>query len=220
MKAMILAAGRGERMLPLTAHTPKSLLTVANKPLIVYHLENLAAAGFTDIVINVSYLGEQIITALGDGSRWNMHINYIVEKKPLEVAGGIINALHLLSDTSFITINADIWTDYPLANLKNTPVEYAHLVLTTTPDYYPQGDFSLADNRLIPALPHQGLIAMGITLYHPQFFAGMTPGIKPMGILWHQAVTRGELTGEHYQGKWFDVGTPERLNKVNQLLCG
>jgi len=218
MKAMILAAGRGERMQPLTLTTPKPLLTIDNKPLIVYHIENLAAAGFKELVINVSYLGDQIVNALGNGEKWNVHINYSIEDEPQEVAGGICRALPLLGDEPFLTINADIWTDYPLANLKNYPVENAHLVLAPAPSYYPQGDFSLQNQTLIPVKIGNELIVTGVTVYHPRFFSHIKPGIQRMGTLWHQAVARGELTGECYNGKWHDIGTPERFYQINTQI--
>jgi len=215
MKAMILAAGRGERMLPLTQNTPKSLLCINHKPLIVYHIENLAAAGFNELVINVSYLGSHIIQAIGNGEKWNVQITYSTEDTPLEVAGGIVHALPLLGDMPFLTVNADIWTDYPFAQLKSLAVENAHLVLTPTPDYYPQGDFSLEYQKIIPAKLNNALIATGITLYHPRFFSRIKHGIQRMGTLWHEAVAHKELTGECYTGKWYDIGTPERFSKIN-----
>jgi MurNAc alpha-1-phosphate uridylyltransferase len=220
MKAIILAAGLGERMRPLTDHTPKPLLRVGDAPLIEHHIRRLAAAGFTDLVINVSHLAQQIIDYCGNGDRWGVSIVYSPEEEPLETAGGIFNALLLLGDEPFLVVNGDIWIDYPFARLvqyRLRSFEEAHLVLVDNPPQHPLGDFYLDADGLVrerkPALT--GLTYSGVGIFTPDFFAGMQPGKVPLRPLLDEAIRRGCLGGEHYSGGWEDVGTPERLRALN-----
>ncbi len=213
MKAMILAAGRGERMRPLTERTPKPLLPVAGKPLIEYHVERLLQAGFDGLVINVSWLGEQIVEYL-QASPWSDAIAWSREAEPLETAGGIVQALPLLGDAPFALVNGDIWTDYPFAQLlQRRPLPGgAHLVLVDNPPEHRQGDFRLDAAGLL-ARPAAGerLTYSGMGVYSPDLFAACSPGKRPLLPLLEQAIAAGILGGEHYAGDWEDVGTPERL---------
>lgn len=217
MKAMILAAGRGERMRPLTDQTPKPLLQAGGKALIEYHLDNLTQAGIEAVVINHAWLGEQIETALGDGRRYGLRIVYSREGEALETAGGIQRALPLLGDGPFIAINGDIWTDYSLASLPPEPAAMAHLVMVDNPPQHPAGDFMLQAGRLLPEGP-ACLTFSGIGLYRPELFAGLKPGKSPLAPLLRAAMARGEISGEHYPGRWFDIGTPERLQELDRML--
>ncbi len=215
---MILAAGRGERMRPLTDTVPKPLLAVARKPLIVHHLERLAAAGFRDVVINHAHLGHQIEDALGDGTRWGLRIGYSPERPAaLGTGGGIHNALALIGEQPFLVLNGDVWTDYPLERLDRTPAGLAHLVLVPNPTHHPSGDFPLADGR-VGTGPGEPLTFSGIGVYRSELFAGQAAGAFPLGPLLRAAAARGEVTGERYGGAWFDVGTPERLAEVEAYL--
>jgi len=219
MKAMILAAGRGERMRPLTDTVPKPLIPVAGKPLIVYHLERLAAAGFREIVINHAHLGGQIEKALGDGSRWGVSIRYSPEQPAaLGTGGGIRNALRLIGAKRFLVVNGDVWTDFPLETLSRDPGGDAHLVLVPNPPHHPAGDFCLAGDRVVNPDTRERLTFSGIGVYCPDLFAGMVPGVFALGPLLREAVTRGKVTGQRYAGAWFDVGTPERLAEVEAFL--
>jgi MurNAc alpha-1-phosphate uridylyltransferase len=217
MKAMILAAGRGERMRPLTDNTPKPLLEAGGKRLIEYHLQGLAQAGFRDIVINHAHLGEQIEQALGDGSRYGVRIRYSAEERALETGGGIFRALPLLGESPFLVINGDIWCDYPLQRLRVCRPERAHLVLVDNPPQHPGGDFVLERGKV-----HDGkgarLTFSGIGVYHPRLFAGCEPGAFPLAPLLRRAMGEDAVSGEHYRGRWFDIGTPERLRQLDQLL--
>lgn len=218
MKAMILAAGRGERMRPLTEHTPKPLLRVGGKALIEYHIESLIAAGIEEIVINHAWLGEQIEKTLGSGERFGINLRYSAEGNALETAGGIIRALPLLGDI-FIALNADIWTDYPLGELPDSPEGLAHLVMVDNPPHHTQGDFALQDGRLnVEASPR--LTFSGIGVYRAELFAGLTDGVRPLGPLLRKAMQAGKVSGEHYHGQWMDVGTPERLAELDRQLSG
>lgn len=218
MKAMILAAGRGERMRPLTDHTPKPLLQVGGKPLVAYHLENAARAGIREVVVNLAHLGERIESALGDGRRFGLAIHYAWEPPgALETGGGIFNALALLGPGPFAVINGDIWTDYDLARLPPRPPGLAHLVLVDNPGHHPGGDFSLSGERVGSDGPDR-LTFAGVGVYRPELFAGCTPGAFKLAPLLRRAMAKGAVTGEHFQGRWFDVGTPERLAEVDRLL--
>ena len=217
MKAMILAAGRGERMRPLTDQTPKPLLRVGGKALIEYHLDNIKQAGIDAVVINHAWLGQQLETALGDGHRYGLHIEYSREGEALETAGGIQLALPLLGDTPFIAINGDIWTDYSLAALPPEPTGMAHLVMVDNPPQHPAGDFMLQSGTLLPKGP-TCLTFSGIGLYRPELFAGLAPGKSPLAPLLRAAMARREVSGEYYPGRWFDIGTPERLRELDQML--
>lgn len=215
MKAMILAAGLGSRMRPLTDATPKPLLQIGGKALIEHVIEGLARAGYREMVINHAHLGEQIEQTLGDGKRYGVHIAYSPEPDgPLETAGGIIRALRLLSDP-FIAVNADIFSDYPFARLSTQPRGLAHLVLVDNPPQHPSGDFGLADGGVTDIPPR--LTFSGIGVYRHALFAQCVPGKQPLAPLLRKAIAEHQVTGEHYRGEWHDVGTPERLRALDAL---
>ena len=217
MKAMILAAGRGERMRPLTDTTPKPLLTVAGKALIEYHIEALAKAGITELVINCAWLGQKIIDKLGDGKQYGVNIVYSDEgKQALETAGGIIHAMDLLGNDPFIVINGDIWCDYDFSKLPKKPVGLAHLVMTNNPEHNPQGDFVLQNDGFLKADGDNRLTFSGIGVYKPALFAGLPEGKQPLAPLLRSAMQNNKVTGEKHPGKWQDIGTPERLDELNQ----
>ena len=220
MKAMILAAGRGERMRPLTDHTPKPLLAAGGKPLIVWHLERLAAAGYRDIVINHAHLGAQIEAALGDGSAWGLNIAYSPEPPgALETAGGIAQALPLLGEAPFLVINGDIWCDWDVRRARALAGRPAHLVMVANPTHHSGGDFSLAGERIIHAHGEQTLTYAGIGVFLPTFFAGVPPGtVMKLRPLLDAAIGAGTLSGERHAGRWVDVGTPQRLVELDQEL--
>lgn len=217
MKAMILAAGRGERMRPLTDHTPKPLLQVGGRRLIEYHIQNLASAGIKELIINHAHLGDQIENFLGDGSRYGVTIRYSVEEQALETGGGIFNALPLLGDAAFVVVNGDVWTDYSFDNLPSVIEGLAHLVLVDNPEHHSQGDFCLQNGRVLnDAEPR--LTFSGISILSPRLFNDCVQGAFPLAPLLRQAMQTGGVTGEHYGGEWCDVGTPERLTLLNQKL--
>ena len=223
MKAMILAAGLGERMRPLTDHTPKPLLQVGGTPLIEHHIRRLAQAGFTELVINVSHLAQHIIDYCADGHRWVVSIAYSPEKEPLETAGGIVNAFSLLGQEPFLVVNGDIWIDYPysqLADYRPRPPASAHLVMVGNPPQHPQGDFWLDTDGWVRELEPGtiGLTYAGVGVYTRAFFAGMQPGKMPLRPLLDAAIESGCLSGEHHRGQWEDVGTPERLDALDDLV--
>ena len=219
MKAMILAAGKGERMRPLTLTTPKPLVQVGGVPLIEYHLKALAAAGFTEVVINHAWLGQQIEDHLGDGSRSGLTIQYSPEGEPLETGGGIFRALPLLGDEAFVVVNGDIWTDYDFTRLRQPITGLAHLVLADNPDHHPSGDFTLAHGQVQDAQPGAPTLTYsGIAVLHPQLFAGCTEGAFKLAPLLREAMARGRVSGERLQGQWVDVGTHERLAQAEHLL--
>lgn len=221
MKAMILAAGRGERMHPLTDHRPKPLLPVAGQPLIVHHLIALHAAGWTDLVINTGHLGEQLPAVLGDGRAWGVRIAWSPEPPDaLETGGGIFQALPLLGPEPFLVINGDVWSDYPLARLPRVPVGLAHLVLVANPPQHAQGDFFLAENGMVTEQGEPKLTFSGISVLRPELFAGCTAGRFPLGPLLRQAMATGQVSGEFYRGDWRDIGTPERLAALDHDLNG
>lgn len=217
MKAMILAAGRGRRMRPLTDHTPKPLLRVGGKPLIVWHIERLAAAGYRDIVINHAWLGEQIPELLGDGSSRGVRIHYSAEgEQALETGGGIHRALPLLGDAPFLVINGDVWTDMDFALLPASPDGLAHLVLVPNPAHNPAGDFSMSEGRLGHGKPKYTYSGVGI--FRPELFAGCTGGAFPLAPLLRQAISGPGIGATLHEGRWFDIGTPERLEVIDRLL--
>ncbi|MBX8535084.1 nucleotidyltransferase family protein [Pseudomonas cichorii] len=222
MKAMILAAGKGERMRPLTLHTPKPLVRAGGVPLIEYHLKALQEAGFHNLVINHAWLGQQIEDYLEDGQRWGVNIRYSPEGEPLETGGGIFRALPLLGDEPFVVVNGDIWTDYNFAGLRTPLTGLAHLVMIDNPAHHPTGDFALVDGLLQDAsaedLPR--LTYSGIAILHPRLFAGCEAGAFKLAPLLRQAMAQGQVTGEHFRGTWIDVGTHERLGEVERLLSG
>jgi len=223
VKAMILAAGEGRRMQPLTLTTPKPLLCVHGIPLIEHHIQRLVAAGITDIIINTAYLGAKIHAALGDGQRLGAKIRYSHEgDSGLETAGGIRRALPLLGDAPFILVNADIYTDYPYRELISVSRTPAHLVMVNNPPQHPKGDFhleyGLVRNLTEPAHGHHPAPALtyaGIARFHPHFFHDIPPGCHPLAPLLRSAADLGQISGEHYQGEWHDIGTPERLAALN-----
>lgn len=216
---MILAAGRGVRMMPLTDATPKPLLAVAGKAMIIYHLEALVRAGIDEVVINHAWLGEQIVARLGDGRAFGLNIHYSDEGEgALETAGGIIKALPLLGNAPFMVINADIWTDFPLRSLPTELEGLAHLVMVDNPPHHAKGDFALVGQRL----QREGLKMLtfsGMGVYRPELFTDYAPQILALAPILRQAMDKGEVTGEHYLGRWRDIGTPERLRELDQELC-
>lgn len=221
---MLLAAGRGERMRPLTDHTPKPLLEVGGKPLIVWHIENLVRAGITDLVINHAHLGAQIEQALGDGSRYDARIRYSPEHpSALETAGGIAHALHLLGEEPFAVVNGDIWCDYDFARLRERATsmkshgDSAHLVLVNNPAQHPNGDFGLHQQRVTDSSPK--LTFSGIGIYQPGLFAAIARGSKaPLAPLLRAQIALDKVSGEHHGGRWVDVGTPQRLAELDSQL--
>jgi MurNAc alpha-1-phosphate uridylyltransferase len=245
MLAMILAAGRGERMRPLTDNTPKPLLQAGGKPLIVWHIERLVRAGITELVINHAYLGTQIEQVLGDGSRFGATIWYSDEGTALETAGGIAFALHLLGEQPFAVVNGDIYCDFDFSHLPASATalasstDMAHLVLVDNPEHNLKGDFALRGARVIPStppsLPLSGkepsfplirgargvevLTFSGIGLYKPQLFSLISRGTKaPLAPLLREQIALGKVSGEHHQGIWVDVGTPQRLDELDKQL--
>jgi len=225
---MILAAGRGERMRPLTDHTPKPLLVAGGKPLIVWHIERLHAAGFAHIVINHAHLGEQIESALGNGAAFGVSIEYSREVSALETAGGIATALPLIEEDVFPVVNGDIYCEYdfsrlaePLARLAAGD-EQAHLVLVDNPSHHPNGDFVLDGGRVVasPLTAHRSpLTFSGIGVYHRALFAHTMAGERaPLAPLLRRAIDAGRVSGEHFNGRWVDVGTPARLNALDETL--
>ena len=222
MRAMILAAGRGERMRPLTDKIPKSMLEVSGKPLIQYHVENLVQAGIVDIVINHALFGEQIEACLNDGKALGASITYSAEgDQPQETAGGIVKALPLLGDKPFITVNADIWTDFSfqdfLCESDDLSNDSAHLILVDNPEHNKKGDFALSDGKVL----NQGALMQtysGISIFTPEFFKDCPSGSVPLAPILRKAASQGRVTGSHYQGQWQDIGTPERLSDLRQIL--
>ncbi|MCD5989032.1 nucleotidyltransferase family protein [Pseudomonas sp. CDFA 553] len=220
MKAMILAAGKGERMRPLTLHTPKPLVRAGGVPLIEYHLRALHEAGFHDVVINHAWLGQQIEDYLGGGERLGLRIAYSPEGEPLETGGGIFRALPLLGDQPFMVVNGDVWTDYDFSALRVPMAGLAHLVLIDNPEHHPQGDFSLIDGQVRDSSDAGArLTYSGIAILHPKLFADCQAGAFKLAPLLRAAMEQGQVTGEHFTGQWVDVGTHERLAQVEQLLA-
>ncbi|WP_276965652.1 N-acetylmuramate alpha-1-phosphate uridylyltransferase MurU [Metallibacterium scheffleri] len=233
MRALILAAGRGARMRPLSDTTPKPLLPLAGKPLIAYHLERLAAAGVRYVVINTARLGEQFPEALGDGARWGLRIRYSYEgETPLETGGGMLRALALLGSADpFIAVSADLYTDYDFATLPAEPAGLAHLVMVDNPPYHAGGDFTLRDGLLhedgAPRLTYAN-----IGVYRPQLFehwrqvlgdapgAEATPPVFKLAPLLRHAMRKGQISGEHYTGDWHNLGTPQELAALETQLRG
>lgn len=221
MKAMILAAGRGERMRPLTDTCPKPLLPVAGTPLLFWHLQKLAHIGVQDVVINTAWLGESLVNAIGSGEAWGLNVHWSHEPPGgLETAGGIIQALPQLDSEPFIVVNGDIWTDLDFAQLPLT-LEGAlgHLVLVTNPPHNPQGDFALSAKGRIQRDGNKHTFS-GVSVLSPELFKGLAPGYRALRPIFEQAIEENKLTGCHYSGKWTDVGTPERLAELEQALEG
>jgi MurNAc alpha-1-phosphate uridylyltransferase len=223
MKVMLLAAGKGTRMLPLTATTPKPLLKVGGRSLIEHQICKLQRADFHDFVINHAWLGEQLEAALGDGAALGASIRWSPEGEPLETAGGILRALPLLGAAPFVLVNADVWTTYPFARLRTAlaPNDLVHLVLVPNPTHHPAGDFCLdAVGRLmLPGTPGgQTFTYSGIAVYAPALFATLAPGKAPLLPLLQQAIAAGRASGEYFDGEWVDVGTPQRLAELDRQL--
>jgi MurNAc alpha-1-phosphate uridylyltransferase len=218
MRAMILAAGRGKRLRPLTDTLPKPLVPIAGKPLIEYHLEALAAGGFQQIVINQGHLGSQLPEALGDGRRWGVNIHWSDEQpEALETGGGIFKALPLLGAAPFLVVNGDVWTDYPLVRLRAVKCDWAHLVMVPNPSHNPAGDFSLEGAR-IRETGESRLTYSGIGVFNPRLFGSCRAGKFSVVPLLRTAMTEHLVTGEKFSGAWDDIGTPERLDKLNQAM--
>jgi MurNAc alpha-1-phosphate uridylyltransferase len=231
MKALILAAGLGERMRPLTNATPKPLLVAGGKPLIVWHIEKLATIGIRDVVVNTSWLADQFPQQLGDGSHWGLRLHYSYEgATPLETGGGMYNALALLGDAPFVAVNGDIWSDYDFARLPRAPAGDAHLVLVDNPPQHPQGDFALQADARVASDGTTRLTFAGIGVYRPALFDGWrdiignAPGVVEvpprfkLAPLLRAAMGRGAVNGEHHRGRWTDVGTPARLARLDSEL--
>lgn len=231
MRALLFAAGRGERMRPLTDRLPKPLLEAGGRPLIAWHLDKLAALGVDEVVINTSWLHHCFAPALGDGSRFGLRIHYLHEgDTPLETGGGMLNALPLLGDAPFLVVNGDVWTDFDFRTLPPRPSGLAHLVMVDNPPQHPEGDFVLgAAGQLHPGEGPR-LTYAGIGLYHPRLLdgwrevvgdtpGGMDPALRfALAPLLSAAMARGEVTGQHHRGRWTDVGTPERLQALRAAL--
>ncbi len=221
MKAMILAAGRGERLRPLTDHTPKPLLKAGGKALIVHLIERLVSAGFDEIVINYAHLGEQFPATLGDGSRWGAKISYSPELSGgLETAGGIIHALPLLGEQPFLVVNGDIWTDMDFADFRHvlTNGNLCHLLLVPNPPQHPAGDFYLDDHNKLHAEGPEKYTFSGIAVYRPELFAGLDDRKRPLKPLLLKAMQQHQASGTLYHGEWSDIGTAERLEMLDQQL--
>lgn len=219
---MILAAGLGTRMRPLTDTLPKPLLQAGGRALIEYHIENLARAGIDDIVINHFYLGDILEAALGDGSNYGVRLQYSRETERLETAGGIVKALPLLGDEAFAVISGDIWTDYDYRHLHsvNGVDEKARLVMVDNPAHHSKGDFALQkDGRLRLAQPEdKGLTYSGISVMHPALFAGLAEAPLALRPVLDEAIAAGQISAQVYEGAWFDIGTPQRLEELERML--
>ena len=223
MPVMIMAAGRGERMRPLTDDLPKPLLKVAGRPLLAYHLERLSAAGFENIIVNLAYRGAQIEEWLGDGSGFGLRVRYSREgADALETGGGIRHALPLLGPGPFMVVNGDVFTDYPFATLQAlelAPKDLAHLVMVTNPPQHPDGDFVLDEGRLAMTGAAKFTYS-GIAVFRAALVAGQRPARFPLAPLLKDAMQAGSVSGELYAGIWDDIGTPQRLQELNQRLTG
>ncbi|HCD60701.1 MAG TPA: nucleotidyl transferase [Acinetobacter nosocomialis] len=220
MKAMILAAGLGNRMRPLTLYTPKPLLEVGGKPLIVWHIEKLKKIGVTVIVINSAWLADKLISSLGDGSQFGVDIRWTREEEGLETAGGIINALPLLGTDPFILVNGDVWTTMGFEVLRDIQLndDLAHLVLVDNPKQHPEGDFTLLDGRAFAFdqdVKGENLTFSGVSVINPKLFDGLEPGKRPLAPLLKQAMQNQRISAEKLKGAWVDVGTPERLMELD-----
>jgi N-acetyl-alpha-D-muramate 1-phosphate uridylyltransferase len=227
MKALIFAAGFGERMRPLTLHTPKPLLQIKGKSLIRYHIDALKKAGITDLVINLSHLGEQIKAALGDGSTLGTRIQYSEEGPvPLETGGGMKHALSLLGSEPFVAVNGDIYVDFDYSLLPRLSQQFAHLVMVPNPTHHPLGDFILLANKLYTCPPNtscatsetcniERLTFSGIGVYHPKLLEGTPNSAFRLAPVLREAMAFGQVTGQRFDGVWHDVGTPERLAQLN-----
>ena len=216
---MILAAGRGNRMRPLTDHRPKPLLAAGGKPLIQHQIERLAAAGFRELIVNHAHLGQQIESTLGDGVHLGVSIRYSAEGegRALETGGGIFRALPLLGPEPFVVVNADVWTDFDFQRLSLAAGDLAHLVLVKNPPHHPGGDFCLVAGRVQPQGEPRFTFG-GIGLYHPELFAGCQEGAFPLAPLLRRALGQGRVGGQLHKGHWLDIGTPDRLAELDRWL--
>jgi MurNAc alpha-1-phosphate uridylyltransferase len=230
-RALVFAAGKGERMRPLTNDTPKPLLAAGGKPLVEWHLEKLAAIGIREVVLNVSWLADRFEPTLGNGSRWGLRLHYSHEgPEPLETGGGMLHALRLLGDAPFIAVNGDIWTDYDFSRLPTRPRAMAHLVMVDNPPQHPAGDFRLEANGTLRGDGAPKLTYSGIGVYDPRILTGwrevigrapgteLSPPRFKLAPLLFDAMARGEIHGEHHRGRWTDVGTPQRLAELDAAL--
>lgn len=218
MRAMILAAGRGERLRPLTDETPKSLVDVGGRSLLERHLDHVRAAGIRTVVINLGWLGDRIVERVGSGRRYGLEVVYSQEgDNILETGGGIFKALPTLGDEPFLVINADIFTDMPVPDVTLADDHLGHLVMVPSPGYRDGGDFDI-DDGLIRTTTAQSLTFSGVAIYRPGFFAGCKPGRFPLAPLLRAAADKGQLSGSLYEGQWADVGTPERLAALRAAL--
>lgn len=218
VKAMILAAGRGERLRPLTNDFPKALLPVANTTLIAHVLQQLRDAGVCDVVINVCYLSQKIMDYCGDGSRFDVRIQYSVEKTLLNTGGGILKALPLLGEDPFLVMSADIWTDFPLHTLTQQKTHGAHLVLVDNPSFHPAGDFNLQGNRVMETSRDQRLTYANMAVLHPALFQAEKDAVFPLLTIFQKAMAAGIATGEYYRGMWHNIGTCQELHQLNMFL--
>ncbi len=224
MKAMILAAGLGQRMRPLTDHLPKPMLLAGGKPLLQYHLEALAKIGVSEVIINLAYLGDKIREFVGNGEKFGLHIRYSEEPEPLETAGALLNALPLLGTEPFILINGDVWTDYPLEKLATYQLqddEDAHLVLVPNPAFHPAGDFSPNPQGRLENTPNLPKFTFGgISLIHPRLISAYPQQRNkfPLGEVLRFGIAHNRISAQIHQGGWSDVGTPERLVALDKLL--
>ncbi len=219
MKAMILAAGLGTRMRPLTLNCPKPLIKAGGEALIIHQIKRLAAAGMTELVINHAWLGEQIEAVLGDGSVWGVSIQYSAETKPLETGGGILQALPLLGDQPFLLVNGDVFCDAPLAELSLKPGDLAQLLLVPNPEHNPQGDFALDNGRVVTEGAPERYTFAGISVLAPELFAACRPGAFPLAPLLRRAIAAGRVGAQLHSGYWQDVGTLERLAALETYLA-
>ena len=218
MKAMILAAGRGERLRPLTDSCPKPLLSIAGKSIIERMIVSLVENGFTELIINLSWKADLIRQTLGDGKQFGASLSYSDEgSEALETAGGILKALPFFEDQPFLVVNGDVYTDYPYATLLGQLVDHAHLVLVANPQHHSQGDFGLAGNQVV-GQAEQMLTFSGIGVYHRRLFERVLPGRQPLGPLLRASIAHGKVTGEYYPGAWMDIGTVQRYQAVNRYL--
>lgn len=218
MKAMILAAGKGNRMRPLTDHLPKPLLKVGKDPLIVHHIKNLARANIFNIVINLGHQGEKLAETLGNGHQYGVTIQYSYEDPILETGGGIAKALTLLGDQPFIALSGDIYTDFPFITLPSEPQGLAHLVLVDNPPHHPKGDYALLEGHV--AKTGGPLLNFGgIGVYRPELFLDCPKSPFPLPRLFDEPFKKREITGEHYRGLWYNIGTPEQLQEINEIIA-
>lgn len=220
MKAMLLAAGRGERMRPFTLTTPKPLVPVGETTLIDHALKQLKLAGFRDVVINVHHLGEKIIAHCGDGSQFGLSIQYSIEETLLDTGGGIYRALPLLGDAPFLVLSADVWTDFPLHTLRQEKISGAHLVFVDNPSFHPQGDYSLGRDGSVHFDGEKKYTYANVAVLHPFLFDGFTEGAFRLSQVFHRAISENKMTGEHYAGAWYNVGTPDELRCLRESVSG